>query len=405
MTAQSDEPVAGGPPHEVGDGHELLAWLRRRREHTPVWADEETGSFHVFRHADAVRVLSEPDLFSSDFSALAPPPDPGSPDFSSGALSVTDPPFHGRLRGLISQAFTPRTVAGLEGRIGEVTDQLLDSLDGRTEIDLVSDIAYPLPVTVIAELLGIPSQDQDLFRSWAELLLPDVQEVRVGRLGDGPQPAERARRLNMMRDYLLSHVRDRRGKDRGDLISRLVAAEQDGERLTDDQAVNFSAFLLLAGHLTTTLLLGNALLCLQEEPGAMARLREDRSLVPAAVEETLRHRPPVVFQYRLAKRDTEIGGVPVPAGRIVVSWVLSANRDAERFPDPDRFLLDRGSVPHLTFSHGIHYCLGAPLARMEAVTLFNRLLDRYGTIECGEPVFQRRPDVFGVRSLPLHVKE
>ena len=153
-----------------------------------------------------------------------------------------------------------------------------------------------------------------------------MQEVKVGRLGDGPQPAERARQLHMMCDYLLSHVRDRRTNDRGDLISRLVAVEQDGHRITDDQAVNFSAFLLLAGHLTTTLLLGNALLCLQEEPEAMERLRGDRSLIPVAVEETLRHRPPVVFQYRLTKEDTEVGGVPVPAGRIVVGGCCRTTR-------------------------------------------------------------------------------
>ena len=403
MTEHPDVPPIGGPPQEVGDGLALLDWLAHRRNKTPVWEDPETGSFHVFRHADAVAVLSDPGVFSSDFSAMAPPPDPDLPNFTEGALSVTDPPMHGRLRGLISQAFTPRTVAGLEKRIGEVTDDTLDGLGDRTEIDLVPDIAYPLPVIVIAELLGIPASDRDLFRRWAELLLPDVQEVKVGRLGDGPQPAERARQLHMMCDYLLSHVRDRRTNDRGDLISRLVAVEQDGHRITDDQAVNFSAFLLLAGHLTTTLLLGNALLCLQEEPEAMERLRGDRSLIPVAVEETLRHRPPVVFQYRLTKEDTEVGGVPVPAGRIVVGWVLSANRDEERFPEPDRFLLDRGTVPHLTFSHGIHYCLGAPLARMEAAILFERLMARYGSIVCGEPIHQRRPDVFGVKSLPLRL--
>ncbi|GAB3740256.1 cytochrome P450 [Nocardiopsis nanhaiensis] len=404
MTEHPDVSVTGGPPQEVGDGRSLLTWLGDRRENAPVWEDPETGSFHIFKHADAVAVLSDPGVFSSDFSALAPPPDPDLPDFTAGALSVTDPPLHGRLRGLVSQAFTPRTVSGLEKRVGEVTDVLLDELGDRTEIDLVSDIAYPLPAIVIAELLGIPASDRDLFRRWAELLLPDVQEVKVGRLGDGPQPAERARQLHMMRDYLLAHVRDRRTNDRDDLISRLVAAEQDGHRITDDQAVNFSAFLLLAGHLTTTLLLGNALLCLQAEPAAMSRLREDRSLIPAAIEETLRHSPPVVFQYRLTKEDTEVGGVPVPAGRIVVGWVLSANHDAERFPEPDRFRLDRGTVPHLTFSHGIHYCLGAPLARMEATILFERLMQRYGSIECGEPVYQRRPDVFGVKSLPLRLK-
>lgn len=393
-----------GPPAVVGDGKELYAWLMRMRRDAPVWIDPASGSCHVLTHADALRVLSEPSVFSSDFSSLAPPPEPGLPNFAEASLSVTDPPLHGRLRKLISQAFTPRTVAGLEPRIQAVTAELLDSVSGRTDFDLVEELSGPLPVVVIAELLGIPTTDREMFRRWAEYLLPPSDEVTAGEFLEGGYAKTRATELNEMADYLLGHVRDRRDAPRDDLLSRLVAAEADGERLSDKQMVNFSAFLLLAGHLTTTLFMSNALLSFDETPGTLALLREDPSLVPGALEEVLRYRPPVSFLYRLTREDTRIGDVDVPAGRIVVVWLLSANRDEQQFTDPDRFDPRRTPGGHLTFSHGIHFCLGAPLARMESSIVLRAMLDRYADIRCGTPVYHQRPDIFGVTSLPVSVR-
>ncbi|MFJ2816926.1 cytochrome P450 [Streptomyces sp. NPDC087294] len=404
MSATPEDAPFEGPPAVVGDGKELYAWLKRMRRDAPVWIDPASGSCHVLTHADAVRVLSEPAVFSSDFSSLAPPPEPGLPNFAEASLSVTDPPRHGRLRKLISQAFTPRTVAGLEPRIRAVTAELLDSVAGRTGFDLVEEVSGPLPVVVIAELLGIPTSDREMFRRWAEYLLPPSNEVTAGEFLEGGYAKTRGAELNEMADYLSGHVRDRRVTPRDDLLSRLVAAEADGERLSDRQMVNFSAFLLLAGHLTTTLFMSNALLSFDETPGTLALLRADPGLIPGALEEVLRHRPPVSFLYRLTREDTRIGTVDVPAGRIVVTWLLSANRDERRFTDPDRFDPRRTRGGQLTFSHGIHFCLGAPLARMESAVVLRALLDRYGDITVGTPVHHQRPDIFGVTSLPVSVR-
>jgi cytochrome P450 len=268
----------------------------------------------------------------------------------------------------------------------------------------VEELSGPLPVVVIAELLGIPTSDREMFRRWAEYLLPPSDEVTAGQFLEGGYAKTRAAELTEMADYLLAHVQDRRTTSRDDLLSRLVAAEADGERLTDKQMVNFSAFLLLAGHLTTTLFMSNALLSFDETPGTLALMREDPSLIPGALDEVLRYRPPVSFLYRLTREDTRIGEVDVPAGRIVVTWLLSANRDELQFPDPDRFLPRRTPTGHLTFSHGIHFCLGAPLARMESSIVLRALLDRYQDITVGTPAYHQRPDIFGVTSLPVSVR-
>ncbi|WP_086848715.1 cytochrome P450 [Amycolatopsis kentuckyensis] len=395
---------AAGPPTVVGDGKALCAWLDRARAAGPVWHDQATDAYHVLQHEEVIRVLSEPQTFSSDFSAFAPPPDPGVPNFTEASLSVTDPPMHGKLRKMVSQAFTPRMVAGLQPRITALAGDLLDALDGRTDIELVKDLAAPLPVVVIAELLGIPTADWAMFRRWAECLLPEAADVVAGQFDDSEQSGARAAGLNEMADYMLGHVHDRRADPRDDLVTRLTQAAADGETLTDKQVVNFSVFLLLAGHLTTTLTLSSALLCFDEHPGVLGRLREDRSLIPGALEEVLRLRPPACFLYRLTKQEAKIGDVLVPAGKIVVNWILSANRDERRFAAPERFDPLRSPNPHLTFSHGIHYCLGVPLARMEFVTLVNAMLDRYSDIGVGTPVFHQRPDIFGVTGLPLTVR-
>ncbi|GLW65161.1 cytochrome P450 [Actinomadura rubrobrunea] len=393
-----------GPPPAVGDGRATLAWLTAKRDAAPLWHDETTGSFHVFGHPEMIEILSDPATFSSDFSAMAPPPDPDVPNFMEASLTVTDPPRHGQLRKLVSQAFTPRMVDRLRTRISEVTGELLDAVGDRDRFDLVGDVAYPLPVIVIAEMLGIPAADRDLFRHWAELLLSNSENTQVGTLGEAGYTGDRAEQLRRMSDYLLEHARERRKQPRDDLIGRLVAAEVDGERLTDQQIINFSAFLLLAGHLTTTLLLGNAMLAFGEHPDQVTAVRDDPGLIPAAIEEVLRYRPPVVFLYRLTKQPATIGGVEIPAGRIVVCWIMSANRDERVFTAAERFDVGRQPNPHLTFSHGIHFCLGAPLARAESAIALRALLDRFADIRCGTPVYHQKPDIFGVRELPLDVR-
>ncbi|MEV6447959.1 cytochrome P450 [Amycolatopsis sp. NPDC051716] len=395
------------PPGPVGSGTMTLAWCERMRRTAPVIKDPATGAVHVFRYADAMSILSDPATFSSDFASLAPPGDPDVPSFTEAALTMLDPPRHRQLRGLVSGAFTPRMTAALEPRIEAVTESLLDAVAGREEIDLVAELTYPLPVIVIAELLGIPGDDRAMFRGWAESLLSDSRDAAVGTMGDGTVPEETGRHLREMNAYLLDSIAQRRTRPTGDLVGKLVESEVDGQRLTDAEIVSFVAFLLLAGHLTTTLLLGNTMLCLDEHPEAMAAVRADHGRIPALVEEVLRYRPPVVFLYRLTKAPVTLGGVEVPAGTIVVPWVISANRDEDRFAGAGRFDIDRPANAHLTFSHGPHFCIGAPLARMEARIVLTALLRRYRDIRLADgaaPTYHQSPDIFGVKRLPVTVR-
>ncbi len=357
----------------------LLAWLRQQREAGLVQFDEQHGIWQVFGYADVERVLSDPAAFSSDFSELMP----AQRDFalfSRGNFVRMDPPKHRKLRGLVSQAFTPRMVSGLAPRIAELTTELLDGLGGAGRFDLVDGLAYPLPVIVIAELLGIPVDDRPIFRRWAELLFSQNQQASEIRLDDAALRAlfdAVAPTMHEMNTYLLEHIGQRRAHPDDDLISELVAAEVDGERLDDEEIVGFVGLLLIAGHVTTTALLGNAVITLDEHPDAAAELRADPSRLPAAIEEVLRYRSPFPRLARRAARDVELDGRTIAAHEVVILWVASANRDPAEFSDPDRFDIHRSPNPHLAFGHGIHFCLGAPLARLEARIALGILFERY----------------------------
>lgn len=339
----------------------VLDWWNRMLETDPVHCDEQ-GAWHVFRHADVAAVLADPATFSSDTSSLMPDQE----DlrlFSRGNIVAMDPPRHREVRALVNQAFTPRVVAGLEPRIAEVTGRLLDEVSGTGSFDLVDVLAYPLPVTVIAELLGVPAQDLPLFRRWADTLF-SVQSSDATVMPSEDR-LERVRPvMREMNDYLLEHIRHRRVHPSDDLLGRLTTARVHDQVLQDEEVVGLAAVLLLAGHITTTALLGNAVLCLDRNPQAAAEVRADRSLVPGAIEEVLRYRTPFPRLGRMTTTDVELGDRRIPARSILLPWVGAANRDPRRYPDPERFDIHR-SGPHLAFGHGIHFCLGAPLARLE----------------------------------------
>ena len=356
-------------------------------------------------HPETDAVLSDPAVFSSDLTALQPDQDDFAL-FQRGNFVRMDPPQHRKLRTLVSQAFTPRVVAGLEPRIAELTTELLDRAGER--FDLIDALAYPLPVIVIAELLGIPTSDQALFRTWADVLLS--QEVdpdqAVGEAGEQAVAAV-APTMREMNAYFLDHIRSRRADPGDDLTSKLVQAEVDGERLADEEIVGFVGLLLLAGHITTTATLGNSVVSFQDNPDAAAEVRADPTLLPAAIEEVLRLRTPFPRVGRITKVDTEVGGVPVPAGQIVLPWLAAANRDERVFAEPHRFDLHRRPNPHLTFGHGIHFCLGAPLARLEARVALRLLLERYRDVEVAgdEQVEYRNPwTMVAVARLPVRVR-
>src|SRR4051812_3942807 len=284
---------------------DFLAWLEAGRERGQIHFDEKQQCWQVLGHPEATAVLSDPAVFSSDLSSLQPDQD----DFAlfrRGNFVTMDPPQHRKLRTLVSQAFTPRVVAGLEPRITELTTDLLDRAGER--FDLVDALAYPLPVIVIAELLGVPTSDQPLFRSWADVLLgQEIDPERSVAEASDQAVAAVAPTMREMNAYFLDHIRARRADPRADLTSKLVQAEVDGERLEDEEIVGFVGLLLLAGHVTTTALLGNSVLSFAANPDAVAKVRADPALLPAAIEEVLRVRTPFPRVGRLTTADAEVG--------------------------------------------------------------------------------------------------
>ena len=276
----------------------FLAWLEDSRRLGQVHFDEKSRA-GVLGHPETNAVLSDPAVFSSDLSVLQPAQDDFAL-FQRGNFVQMDPPQHRKLRTLVSQAFTPKVVAGLEPRIAELTTELLDQVGER--FDLIDALAYPLPVIVIAELLGIPTSDRELFRSWADVLLAR-RSIRTRPLEEASEQAVAAVAPTMreMNAYFLDHIRSRRADPGDDLTSRLVRAEVDGERLADEEIIGFVGLLLLAGHITTTATLGNSVVCFDEHPDAVAEIRADPTLLPAAIEEVLRLRTPFPRVGRLTR--------------------------------------------------------------------------------------------------------
>jgi cytochrome P450 len=384
---------------------DLLGWLESSRAQGQVHFDDTQQCWQVVGHPEASTVLSDHAVFSSDLSALRPDQD-DLELFQRGNFVNMDQPQHRTLRTLVSQAFTPRVVADLEPRIAELTTQLLDEVDER--FDLIDALAYPLPVIVIAELLGIPASDRGTFRRWADTLFS--QEVDPERsLRDVSERAVTAvvPTMREMNAYFLDYIRARRAGPGSDLTSRLIEAEVDGERLADEEIVGFVGLLLLAGHITTTATLGNSVVTFQDNPDAVAEIRADPELIPAAIEEVLRVRTPFPRLARITTADTEVAGVRIPAGQIVLPWLTAANRDERVFAEPDRFDVHRTPNPHLSFGHGIHFCLGAPLARLEARVAVRLMLERYRDVEVAgdEQVEYRNPwTMVAVTRLPLEVR-
>jgi cytochrome P450 len=347
--------------------------LRQLRDVEPVRHDPESGAWSVFRYGDVAAILSDAHTFSSNFGEMFPD---ARDVLLKGNIVAMDPPRHDQLRRLVSQAFTPRAIARLEGRIGEIAEDLLDRTQGASHFELVSAFAYPLPVTVIAELLGVPASDRACFKEWADALLDE--EVKDPRGTDAIATARV--QMRHFHDYLREHVARRRRTPRQDLLSDLVAAEIDGQRLSDDEIVGFATILLIAGHITTTLLLGNTLLTLDEYPAAQAALRANPSAIGAAIEEALRYRSPVPMTARLTTAEVRVANQVIGPKQLVYVSLLSANHDERQFERPDEFLFERDPNPHVAFGKGIHFCLGAPLARLEARVALALLLRRYSSI-------------------------
>ncbi|WNG55251.1 cytochrome P450 [Archangium gephyra] len=337
------------------------------RGRSPVLHEPHSDLWMLFDYESVKRALQDHEAFSS---VVAPPS-----AMTSQWLVFMDPPRHTKLRALIMRAFTPRAVASLEPRIVALSHELLDRTRSRGEMELAEDFSVPLPLRVIAEMLGVPLADQPRFKRWSDVMMA------LGYAVAGSEEAalvhrEFAEVTEEMRAYVRDLAAQRRAAPRDDLLTRLVEAEVDGERLTGDELLGFVQLLLSAGHETTTNLINNALLCFLEHPAQLARLRAEPGLLPSAIEEVLRYRSPVQAMFRVTRAEVSLHGQVIPAGKMVLAMIGSANRDPRKFQEPDRFDITRDPNPHIAFGHGIHFCIGAPLSRLEARVGLSVLLER-----------------------------
>lgn len=295
-----------------------------------------------------------------------------------------DPPEHTKVRGLVAHGFTLRAVNSLEPRIAKMVDELLDEVAGKPRFDLIQDIAFPLPITVIAELLGVPPEDRDQFREWSEVVALDVDPLL-----DSQQIRDLQRTVEELFDYLEAIAEDRRRRPQDDLVTALVNAEEGGERLSREDLLINIVLVLVAGNETTRNLIGNGTLALLRNPDQLERLRDDSSLLDSAIDEMLRYDSPVQLDSRIAREPVEIGGKRIEPGQRVLCALGAANHDPEVFPDPERFDVGRAPRNHLSFGRGIHYCLGAPLAKLEARVAFAGLLSRFESFRLVEEPWYR----------------
>ena len=353
---------------------------RHLRETTPLYENPlDPGSYVLTRFADCEAVLRDA-RWSSNPAHRPTPVGVDEVDFRTGlsdaevnVLLFLDPPDHTRLRKLVSKAFTPRRVEALRPRVQQLVDEILDEAAERGELDVVHDLGFTVPVTVICELMGVPVSDREQFGPWSSA---------ATRLLDGIIPEDEAMAgvaglVNIVGYF--NDLYDQRRRDPGDdLLSALVLAEEEGDRLTEAELRSMTVLLFVAGHETTTNLIGNGTKALLEHPDQLARLAADPSLVPSAVEELLRFDGPVHLTGRIASVDgLEVGGRTFAKGEQVVTLLAAANRDPARFDDPDQLDVGRGDSHHLAFSHGIHFCLGASLARLEGQVAIGSLVARF----------------------------
>lgn len=359
------------------------------RENRPVYREPRYGGYLLTRFDDVLEALIDPATFSS---AQGPGPMPSSTLSSAAALPATDPPHHDQLRALVSRGFTPRRVSESEPRIESLSRQLVGALPD--EFDLVPALSIPLPVIVIAEMLGVEPERLPDFRRWSDAF--------VGLLESDPTP-ELMEAAQGLLAYFRALADERRQEPKEDMVSALVQAEIDGRRLDPSELDGFFIVLLVAGNETTTNLISNQLRILSERPDLWKRLREDRSLIPAAIEETVRYDTPVQNLGRQTTREVVVRGVTIPVdSRVIVSYG-AANRDPAAFDAPEEYRVEREERRHLGFGQGVHFCLGAGLARLEGRIALNALLDRFERIEPGDgaPVRLQSTVIRGFESLPL----
>jgi pimeloyl-[acyl-carrier protein] synthase len=396
MSDLSFNPMA---PEFVADPYPTY---HRLRAEDPVH-QSPLGFWVLTRYEDVVASLRDPRMIKEPIAAFvaarfglpAPPLGMGL------SMLDRDPPDHTRLRGLVSKAFTPRVIEQLRPHIQQIVDGLLDRVQGDREMDLIEQFAYPLPVIVICEMLGVPVADHERFKGWGLDIARGLDAIMLPP--DSPVAERSVLARRALADYFRGLIAERRRAPRDDMLSGLIAAEEAGDKLSEDELLATCILLLVAGHETTVNLIGNGSLALLRHPAELRRLREDPGLIVTAVEELLRFDGPVQRTARIPSEDVTIGGKTIGKGEMVMPFIGAADRDPAQFPDPDRLDIGRTENRHIAFGWGIHFCIGAPLARVEGQIAINTLLRRMPrlALATAEPQHRQSLTLRGLTSLPV----
>ncbi len=384
-------------PEFVADPYPTYHRLRAEDpvHHSPL------GFWILTRYDDVVAALRDPRLAKEAIASFvaarfgAPIPAMGQ------SMLDRDPPDHTRLRGLVSKAFTPRVVEALRPHIQQIVDGLLDRAEDAGAMDLVEQFAYPLPVMIICRMLGVPVADQERFKGWSLDIARGLDAILLPPDSDVGRRAVAAR--HALADYFRGLIAERRAAPRGDMLSGLIAAEDGGDTLSEEELLATCILLLIAGHETTVNLIGNGTLALLRHPDQRQRLRDNPGLIGTAVEELLRYDGPVQRTARIPGEDVTIGGVTIPRGEMVMPFIGAADRDPAQFPEPDRLDISRAENRHIAFGWGIHFCLGAPLARLEGQIAIGTLVTRLPKLALAteQPEFRQSLTLRGLKSLPI----
>jgi pimeloyl-[acyl-carrier protein] synthase len=384
-------------PEFVADPYPTYHRLRAEEpvHHSPL------GFWVLTRYEDVVASLRDPRLIKEPIASFvaarfgAPLPAMGL------SMLDRDPPDHTRLRSLVSKAFTPKVIEGLRPRIQQIVDGLLADAEAKGSMDLIEEFAYPIPVNVICEMLGVPVQDHEQFKGWSLDIARGLDLIMMGPDSELGQRSVAAR--HGLAEYFRGLIALRRVAPRADLLSALIAAEEAGDKLSENELLATCILILIAGHETTVNLIGNGTLALLRHPDQLRRLRENPALIGTAVEELLRYDGPVQRTARIPSEDLVIAGQKIPAGDMVMPFIGAADRDPAQFPEPDRLDITRAENRHIAFGLGIHFCLGAPLARVEGQIAINTLVRRFPKLALATdtPLFRQSLTLRGLQSLPV----
>ena len=384
------------------------------RTEDPVHWNEQVGAWTLTRYSDVVEALRDRRMSADRISAYSRRiPEAMQEKMApimrifSNTMLLSDPPNHTRLRSLANKAFTPRVVENIRSHIQDIVNQSLDGVESAGRMDIISDLAYPLPVRMICEMLGVAPEDRDQFKKWTDDLAVFLGDVR--RAAEHVEVAQLSA-LDMI-DYLRGIIRECRQNPRDDLISALVAAEEQGDVFSEEELYSMFVLLQIGGHETTTNLIGNGLLALLQNPDQLQKLKDNPTLMGTAIEELLRYHSPIQMTARIAMEDLEIGGQQISQGQFISTYLAAANRDPAQFADPDRLDITRQENRHLAFALGPHFCLGAALARMEGQIAINTVLVRLPHLQLEPPLspatrledlsWPDNPVFHGLESLPV----